>query len=92
MDNVQNCDSYINIPSSQTYRKMYITKVKRKVKFPCAYLIKHYAMKTYDVYSDVSLTSALVVNGQLHAPAASLPGKEPRYPLDRRLGGPQHRN
>jgi hypothetical protein len=21
MDNVQNCDSYINIPSSQTYRK-----------------------------------------------------------------------
>jgi hypothetical protein len=29
------------------------------------------------------------VNGQLHAPAALPPGKEPLYPLDRRLGGPQ---
>jgi hypothetical protein len=29
------------------------------------------------------------VSGQLHAPAALLPGKEPCYPLDRRLGGPQ---
>jgi hypothetical protein len=27
--------------------------------------------------------------GQLHAPAALPPGKEPRYQLDRRLGGPQ---
>jgi hypothetical protein len=29
------------------------------------------------------------VSGQLHAPAALLPGKEPCYPLDRGLGGPQ---
>jgi len=29
------------------------------------------------------------VSGQLFAPAALPPGKEPRYPLDRRLGGPQ---
>jgi hypothetical protein len=29
------------------------------------------------------------VCGQLHAPAALSPGKEPRYPLDRRLGRPQ---
>jgi len=29
------------------------------------------------------------VNGQLHAPAALTPGKRPRYPLDRRLGGPR---
>jgi hypothetical protein len=29
------------------------------------------------------------VSGQLHAPAALPPGKEPWYPLDRRLGGPQ---
>jgi hypothetical protein len=29
------------------------------------------------------------VSGQLHAPAALPPGKEPRYPLDRRLGGPK---
>jgi len=28
------------------------------------------------------------VSGQLHAPAALPPGKSPRYPLDRRLGGP----
>jgi hypothetical protein len=32
------------------------------------------------------------VNGQLHAPAALPQGKEPRYPLDRRLGGPQSRS
>jgi hypothetical protein len=30
------------------------------------------------------------VSGQRHAPAALYPwGKDPRYPLDRRLGGPQ---
>jgi hypothetical protein len=26
--------------------------------------------------------------GQLHAPAALHPQKEPQYPLDRRVGGP----
>jgi hypothetical protein len=31
------------------------------------------------------------VNGQLHGPAALTPGKQPLYPLDRRLGGPQNR-
>jgi hypothetical protein len=29
------------------------------------------------------------LSGQLHAPAALPPGKEPWYPLDKRLGGPQ---
>jgi hypothetical protein len=30
------------------------------------------------------------VSGQLHAPAVLYPrGKDPRYPLDRRLDGPQ---
>jgi hypothetical protein len=29
------------------------------------------------------------VSGQLHAPAALPPGKNPHYPLDRTLGGPQ---
>jgi hypothetical protein len=29
------------------------------------------------------------VSDQHHAPAALPPGKEPQYPLDRRLGGPQ---
>jgi hypothetical protein len=29
------------------------------------------------------------VSGQLHVPAALLLEKDPRYPLDRRLGGPQ---
>jgi len=30
------------------------------------------------------------VSGQLLALAALPPGKEPQYPLDRRLGGPQN--
>jgi hypothetical protein len=29
------------------------------------------------------------VSGQLHIPAALSPGKDPWYPLDRRVGGPQ---
>jgi len=32
------------------------------------------------------------VSGQLQAPAALLPGKEPLVPMDRRLGGPQSRS
>jgi hypothetical protein len=32
------------------------------------------------------------VSGQLHAPDAIAPGKDPRYPLDRRLRGPQSRS
>jgi hypothetical protein len=32
------------------------------------------------------------VSGQLHAPAALLTGKSPRYPLDKKLGGPQSRS
>jgi hypothetical protein len=51
-------------------------------------------MKAYgglDGYIYVFLTSALVVSGQLHAPAALATGKGPRSPLDRRLGGPQSR-
>ena len=41
--------------------------------------------------STLSLTAALdEVGGQRHAPAALLPGKT-RYPLYRRLGGPQDR-
>jgi hypothetical protein len=31
------------------------------------------------------------VSGQLHTPAALPLGKEPRYPLDRKFGGPQSR-
>jgi hypothetical protein len=32
------------------------------------------------------------VSGQLHATADLPPGKEPLYPLDRRLGGLQNRS
>jgi hypothetical protein len=32
------------------------------------------------------------VSGQLHAPAALSPGESSRYPLDRRMGGPQSRS
>ena len=35
------------------------------------------------------LTSVLKVSGQHHAPGHFTPGKEPRYPLNRRLGGPR---
>jgi hypothetical protein len=32
------------------------------------------------------------MSGQLHAPAALPPGKSPRYPFYKRLGGPQDRS
>jgi hypothetical protein len=32
------------------------------------------------------------MSGQLHAPAALPPGKSPRYPFYRRLGGPHSRS
>jgi hypothetical protein len=32
------------------------------------------------------------LSGQLHAPAALLPGKEPLVPIDRRLSGLQNRS
>jgi hypothetical protein len=32
------------------------------------------------------------VSGQIHAPAALPPEKEPQYPLHKRLGGPQSRS
>jgi hypothetical protein len=40
----------------------------------------------------LDLGTKLEVSGQLHAPAALPRGKSPRYPLDRRLGGPQSRS
>jgi hypothetical protein len=46
-----------------------------------------------DVQIHVFLTLALVVGEISFTPrAALLPGKEPQYPLDRRLGGPQSRS
>jgi hypothetical protein len=50
-------------------------------------------MKAYggvDVQIHIFLTSE--VSGPLHAPDALPGGKSPRYPLDRRLGGPQSRS
>jgi hypothetical protein len=46
-------------------------------------------------YSSYSFTNSALdgVGGQRHAPAAIYPrGKDPRYPLDRRLGRPQRRS
>jgi hypothetical protein len=43
------------------------------------------------IYSSYSFTTSALdgVSGQRHAPAALYPrGKDPRYPLYRRLGGP----
>jgi len=47
------------------------------------------------MYSSYSVTTSALdrVSGQLHASAAFYPrGKDPRYPLYRRLGGPQSRS
>jgi hypothetical protein len=44
------------------------------------------------MYSSYSFTTSTLfgVNGQCHFPAALyFGGKDPRYPLDRKLGGPQ---
>jgi hypothetical protein len=47
--------------------------------------------RKYNSYS--FLTSAVDGSGQPHAPAVIYPrGKNPRYPLYRRLGGPQSRS
>jgi hypothetical protein len=54
-------------------------------------LIKHHGMRM-EVQLNAFLTSALDGSGQLHAPAALTPSKSPRYPLDRKLGGPQSRS
>jgi hypothetical protein len=64
----------------------------KKVNFSLC-LTKHYAMKAYkgvDVYIYIFVTSALV-GGDWSAsrPGRFTPGWSPRYPLDRRLVGPQ---
>jgi hypothetical protein len=53
---------------------------------------RHMGERRYSSYS--YLTSALDgVSGQRHAPATLYTrGKDPRYTLDRRLGGPQSRS
>jgi hypothetical protein len=54
--------------------------------------LRHAGAKGVRIYSSYSfLVSALgAVSGQGHALAVLYPlGKDPRYPLDRRLGGPQ---
>jgi hypothetical protein len=62
-----------------TARKTYV-----KVKLSLS-LTKHHAIKTYwgvEVYLHAFLTSALdEASGQLHAPAALPPGKEPLVPI-----------
>jgi hypothetical protein len=68
---------------------------REKVKLSLC-LTTHYTMKALVEWLYRSTFSwprnYLDVTGQLHAPAALPPGKETRYPLDRRLGGPQSRS
>jgi hypothetical protein len=68
----------------------YGLKVKVKVKFTLEQATKaQKGEKMYRPNSTLSLISALDgVGGQLHALAALPPGKK-RYPLYKRLGGPQ---
>jgi hypothetical protein len=48
MDNVQNCDSYINIPSSQTYRSYTVISVERTA---CLSLLQAYRALRIEVQS-----------------------------------------
>jgi hypothetical protein len=50
------------------------------------------AYKGVDVQIHIFLTSVLPGADQLHAPAVLRPGKSSRYPLNRRLGGPQNQS
>jgi hypothetical protein len=57
-----------------------------------------HAMEAHEGRGGIALTHTqprhqMGVSGQRHAPAALyFRGKNPRYPLDRRLGGPQSRS
>jgi hypothetical protein len=63
-----------------------------KVKFTLEQTTKTQRGSRYIYSSTLSLTSALEgVGGQRHVPAALLPGSA-RYPLYRRLSGPQGRS
>jgi hypothetical protein len=75
------------------FRYRCIVKVKVKLKLPLC-LTKHQAMKTLEkvemyLHAFFDLGTRWRWVGQLYKAAALLPGKEPQYPLDRRLGGPQ---
>jgi hypothetical protein len=53
-------------------------------------LIKHHAMKAYGgVDVEIHILTSALVGGEW---SASPQGKNPRYPLDRKLGGPQSRS
>jgi hypothetical protein len=52
-------------------------------------------MKAYggvDIYPRIPGLDTFEVNGQLRTPAALSAKKDPRYPLDRRLSGPQNQS
>jgi hypothetical protein len=70
-----------------------LIRVQVKVKVIVHPIAGHEGPEVEKSYSStLSLTSALGgVDGQRHAPAALPPGKI-RYPLHRRLGGPQGRS
>jgi hypothetical protein len=65
---------------------------RKKKSVPLHAMEAHGGKRRYSSYS--YLTSALDgVNGQRNDSAPLYPqGKDPRYPLDRRLGGPQSRS
>jgi hypothetical protein len=77
---------------------MYVCKVgKGKVKLTlCFSLTEHHAIKAYWEWrhsSTHSLTSALDGSEwSASSPGRFTPTEPPRYPLDRRLGGPQSRS
>jgi len=69
-----------------------VRKRKKEVKVTLEKAMKaHRGERRYS--STLSLTSTLDgVGGQHHSPAALRPGKKTRYPLYRRVGGPQCRS
>jgi hypothetical protein len=48
MDNIQNCDSYINIPSSQTYRAYVLILTNINFKNCSKYLHKERKLKGFN--------------------------------------------
>jgi hypothetical protein len=69
------------------------TQNKRTHKYPCLWVGFEPTIPAFERVKTVhALDGAVEVSGQLHAPAALSPGKSPRYPFYRRLGGPQSRS
>jgi len=86
-----------NLNFSPTVRELNKLLDVIKVKLFLSLIKQHRAMKTYWGSEGIaprilSPWHYMEVSVQFHAPSASPQGRSLRYPLDRRLGGPQSRS